>query len=399
MAVISENKDKLQSLLKKTAVTDARRQVVYGVYDNSSAGMFTRMDDFLIDHAHVPLQEKAYFFHLLAVMIDAGIPMLTAMNILATKTEHVRFSRILNTIAYNLKQGGNLSSSLARFPDVFVEMELGVVKSGEAAGNIDKMLFKLSAELDKSTELQIKLITASIYPMAVLVVLILAAIGMLIFVIPSLIGMLTEGGLKEADFPIMTKALLAISHFLAGYWWALIAGLMIAYFLFKIWANSESGKYSWDVFKLKLPVLGELLRKVYVLRFISTLGILIESGLPVIKSLEIVAQSSESELYALKTWEVISRVKNGEKISIALMDTPFLFPDTVTQMLAIGEQTASMGKISEKIAEHYDREIDHSLKRLMSLFEPIMIVFVGVSVALLALAILTPVFKLTSIIH
>jgi type II secretory pathway component PulF len=121
-------------------------------------------------------------------------------------------------------------------------------------------------------------------------------------------------------------------------------------------------------------------------------------GLPVIKSLEIIAQSLSSQLYSLKTWEVISRVKNGEKISGALMDTPFLFPETVTQMLAVGEQTASMGKISEKVAEHYDREIDHSLKRLMSLFEPIMIVLVGVTVAMLALAILTPVFKLTTLV-
>ncbi len=399
MTGISENKRKLDSLLKKTVISDVRRQVVYGLYDNSSSGISTRIDDFMIDHSRVPLQEKAYFFHLLAVMIDAGIPVMNAINILAVKTDHLRFARILYTIAYNLKQGGTLSNSMARFPDVFGEMELGVVRSGEAAGNIDKMLFKLSAELDKSTELQIKLVTASIYPIAVLVVLILAACGMMIFVIPSLIGMLKEGGLKEEDFPIMTKALISISQILVGYWWAIIAGVMILYFLFKIWINSEDGKYRWDVYKLKFPVIGELLRKVYVLRFISTLGILIESGLPVIKSLEIVAQSMTSELYALKTWEVIARVKNGEKISAALVDTPFLFPDTVTQMLSVGEQTASMGRISEKIAEHYDREIDHTLKRLMSLFEPIMIVFVGVTVALLALAILTPVFKLTSIIH
>jgi type IV pilus assembly protein PilC len=399
MAVINENQKKLEGLLKKTELSSDRRQIIYGVYDNSSAGIFTRLDDFMIDHSHVPLQEKAYFFHLLAVMIDAGIPVMNAINILAAKTDHVRFARILNTIAYNLKQGGNLSNSMARFPDVFGEMELGIVKSGEAAGNLDKMLFKLSVELDKSTELQIKLVTASIYPLAVLVVLILAASGMMIFVIPSLIGMLKEGGLKEADFPIMTKLLISISEILVGYWWALIAGVMVIYFLFKIWINSEDGKYRWDVFKLKLPVIGELLRKVYVLRFISTLGILIESGLPVIKSLEIVAQSMSSELYSLKTWEVISRVKNGEKISVSLMDTPFLFPDTVTQMLSVGEQTASIGRISEKIAEHYDREIDHTLKRLMSLFEPIMIVLVGVTVAMLALAILTPVFKLTSIIH
>lgn len=389
---------KLMDVLKTASKSDDRRNVVYGVYDNSQEGMMRRLDDFLIDHQRISLQEKAYFFHLLAVMIDAGIPVITAITILATKTDSIRFARILNTIVYNLKQGSTLSLAMSRFPDVFGDMELGVIRSGEAAGNLDKMMFKLSAQLDKSNDLQIKLVTASIYPSAVLTVLLLAASGMMVFVIPSLVDLLKQGGLKEEDFPIMTKILLGLSSFLVSYWWALIIGIMVVYFVFKIWRESEGGKYRWDIFKLKFPVVGELLRKVYVLRFVSTLGILVESGLPVIKSLEIIAQSLSSQLYSLKTWEVIARVKNGEKISGSLMDTPFLFPETVTQMLAVGEQTASMGKIAEKVAEHYDREIDHSLKRLMSLFEPIMIVLVGVTVAMLALAILTPVFKLTTLV-
>lgn len=389
---------KYVDLLKQSSKTDPRRAVIYGLYDNSSLGMFERLDDFLIDHSKISLQEKAYFFHLLAVMIDAGISLITAINILASKTDSVRFARILNTIAYNLKQGSNLSTAMSRFPDLFGDMELGVIKSGEAAGNLDKMLFKLSAQLDKSNDLQIKLVTASIYPIAVLTVLLVAATGMMVFVIPSLIDLLKQGGLKEEDFPIMTKVLIGISAVLVSYWWAIIIGVLVIYFLFKIWKESEAGKYQWDITKLRLPVLGVLLRKVYVLQFISTLGILMESGLPVIKSLEIIAQSMPSQMYSLKTWEIIAKVKNGGKISESMTDTPFLFPETVTQMLGVGEQTASMGRISEKISEHYDREIDNSLKRLMSLFEPIMIVFVGVTVAMLALAIMTPIFKLTSLV-
>lgn len=396
----SQVKEKLDKLLNKSANNskDPRRNVVYGIYDNRGAGMFARLDDFLIDHQKIPLQEKAYFFHLLAVMIDAGIPLMNAMNILAAKTDNLRFARILNTISYNLKQGNKLSDAMSRFPDVFGDMELGVVRSGEAAGNLDKMLFKLSAELDKTNELQIKLITAAIYPIAVLVVLILAASAMMLFVIPSLTEMLIEGGLKEENFPLMTKILIFISSMMSNYWWVILAVLLIGYFMFNIYINSEEGKYKWDIFKLNLPVIGELLRKVYVLRFVSTLGILIESGLPVIKALEIVAQSLSSELYSLKTWEVIARVKNGEKISTSLMDSSFLFPETITQMLSVGEQTASMGKISQKVAEHYDREIDHSIKRLTSLFEPIMIVLVGATVAILALAVLSPIFQLSSLV-
>ena len=396
---MEDNKDKkIEELLKMPSKADPRRQIIYGVYDNSTTGMTARMDDFLIDHTRVTLQEKAYFFHLLAVMIDAGIPLITAMNILAARTESVRFSRILFTVAYNLKQGSTLSAAISRFAGVFSEIEIGVIRAGEAAGNLDKMLLKLSEQLDKSNALQIKLITAAIYPLAVLGVLIIAATGMMVFVIPSLVGMLLEGGLKPEEIPFLTKMLMAISTFTVNYWWAAILGVLVVYFLVKIWAESEAGKYHWDIMKLKFPVVGEMLRKVYVLRFVSTLGILIESGLPGIKSLEIVAQSMSSQMYALKTWEVIARVKNGQKISEALTDSPFLFPETVTQMLSVGEQTAAVGKIAQKIGDHYDQEIDNSLKRLTSLFEPVMIVIVGVTVALLALAILSPVFKLTSLV-
>ncbi len=398
MAEKSEAKTKLDELLGRSNDVKKRQTVIYGLYDNAGAGFFTRINDFLIDHSRVPLQEKAYFFHLLAVMLDAGIPVAKSMEILASRTKNERFKRILDTIGYNLKQGVSLSKAMSRFPDVFGEMEIGVITSGEAAGNMETMLFKLSAELDKSNELRIKLITASIYPMLVLLVLIVAGIGMLTFVIPSLIDLLSQGGLPESEFPLATRLLIMGSDFVTSFWWLIATVVAAGYFMFNFWVHTDEGRYAWDVFKLRLPVIGPLLRKVYVLRFVSTLGILLESGLPVVRALEIVAISVSSDTYSLKAWEVLNRVKVGQKISESLMDTPFLFSDTITQMLAVGEQTASMSTISQKVAEHYDTEIDHALKRLTSLFEPLMIIIVGVTVAFLALAILLPVFKLSGLV-
>lgn len=397
----TNNSDKINSLLKTYGAKGQRKgqEVIYGVYEAGRQPMFTRINDFFIDHAKVSLEEKAYFFHLLAVMVDAGIPVVQSLKILASRTKSERFRRVLNTVAFTTIQGKKFSEAMARFPDVFGEMEVGVVKAGEAAGNLEKMLFRLSEQLDKSNELQIKLLTASVYPIAVLIVLVLVAGGMLIFVLPSLIGMLKEGGLKDEDFPFATKLLMTLSAAATGYWWAILAGGVIVYMLLKVYISSDSGRFRWDLFKLRAPVLGTMNRRVQVLRFISTLGILIEAGLPVINALTIIATSLTSEIYRLKIWELISKVQQGEKISAGLMDSPYLFPDTVTQMLAVAEQSASMGSISQKIAAHYDREIDNSLKRLTSLFEPLMIVLVGVVVALLALAILTPIFKLTSLVN
>ena len=394
----TNNKTKIERLLAEYGTTKKiREDVVYGVYDGRRQPLLTRLNDFLIDHSSVPLQEKTYFFHLLAVMIDSGIPVMQAMKILAARTQNERFKRVLNTVCYSLIQGKKLSESIARFPDIFGEMEVGIVKAGEEAGNMDKMLFKLSEQLEKTNAIQIKVITAAFYPLTVFVVLIAVAVAMLTFVIPSIVNLLLQGGLKEADLPLATRILITTSNAISGYWWAILMGIAFIYMIFKVYISSENGKFRWDLLKLKFPVAGELNRKVLVMHFISNLGILLEAGLPVVKALTIIAGSLNNQVYKMKVWEVIGRVQQGEKISTCLASSPFLFQETVTQMLSVGEQTASVGLISQKVSTHYDQEIDNSLKRLTSLFEPLVIVLVGVFVAILALAILSPIFKLTSI--
>ncbi len=392
-------KQEVKSLLKNAHKKGKeRRRVIYGVYDKSAQPLFTRIDDFLVDHSRVPLEEKAYFFHLLAVMIDAGIPLLQSLQILANRAKSERFHRILDTIIFSVAQGKRFSEAMSRFPDVFGDMEVGVVKSGEAAGNLERMLFKLSDQLDKSHALQVKLVTAAVYPVVVLITLLVVAAGMLIWVIPSLVGLLKEGGLQEENFPPTTKLLIGVSAALQYYWWAILLGGIIIYMLFKVYKSSDNGRFKWDLFRMKIPVIGTLIRKTLVLRFVSMLGILFEAGLPVIQSLQIIATSLNSELYRLKTWEIIAKVQQGQKISDSLADAPFLFPETVTQMIGVAEKSATVGMISDKIADHYDREIDNSVKRLTSLFEPLMIIMVGLSVAILALAILTPIFQLSQLV-
>jgi type IV pilus assembly protein PilC len=397
---MQENTNKSSELLKgvQGKGTKKAQTVVYGVYDNKDAFIFTKINDFFIDHQRVSLKEKAYFFHLMAVMIDAGIPMLQTLQILSNKTDSLRFQRILNTLTNSASSGVSLSDSMARFPEVFSDAEIGVIRAGEAAGNLNKMLFRLSEQTEKSHELQTKLITAATYPMVILSTLLLIGAGMMVWIVPVLTNMLKEGGLSEDQFPGPTRVLIALSSFLTNYWWLTILVLMVLYGLYYVYRGTGSGKFNVDYLKLRIPIIGGLIRKVIVLRFVSLLGILIEAGLPVIKCLQILMSAMNNELYRVKTWDVIKKVQAGEKISSNLADAPFLFPETVTQMLYIGENTASIGLISQKIAEHYDREIDNSLKRLTTLFEPLMLLTVGVIVALLALSILMPIFDLTRVV-
>lgn len=392
--------EKINNLLADISKKEMRRKetAIYGVYDNRNASLFTKIDDFFIDHTKVSLKDKAYFFHLMAVMIDAGIPVLQSLKVLSGKTENRRFQRVINTLAYSTSTGNSLSDSMARFPDIFTDAEIGVVRAGEAAGNLNKMLFRLSDQVERSHELQIKLITAATYPIVILLTLISITIGMMVWIVPTLLNLLVEGGLSEAEFPVATRILLTISNFTSSWWWAVILFALILYGVYKVYKSTDVGNFQTDYYKLRIPVVGVLIRKVLVLRFISLLGILLEAGLPVIKSLQIIGASINSAPYEAKTREVIKKVQEGEKISANLRKAPFLFPETVTEMINIGENTASIGTISQKIASHYDREIDHTLRRLTSLFEPIMILVVGIIIALLALAILMPIFNLTEIV-
>jgi len=379
----------------KEIVTDS---VVYGVYNNENASLSVKLNDFFIDRSSVGLKDKSYFFHMLAVMVDAGIPVISAVKSLAARTENPRLGRILNTLAYSCEHGSTLADAMSRFETIFEESEIGIVRAGEETGKLNTMLFKLSAQLDKNHDLSLKLWGAAVYPIAVLCVLVFVAIGMLVFVFPSLMGLLTQGGVTEVNLPVATKILLDLQRIVTGYWWAILAGIVVIYGIFNVYVGSDYGAYRWDYFKLKLPIVGGLLRKLYVLQFVSLVGLLIEAGLPVIRAIAITGGSISNKLYKLKTQEVMSAVRDGRKISESLMDSEFLFPAEVVQMLNVGEASASLGKISEKIADQYQREIDNGLKKISSVFEPVMILFVGLFVALLALAIMAPIFNLSNVV-
>ena len=373
-----------------------KEKVVYGVYNNSDKPWTVRFNDFLIDNSKVKLKDKSYFFHMLAVMVDAGIPVITAVKALVARSENPRFRRVLNTIAHNSENGASLATSMSRFDNIFDESEIGIVRSGESTGRLHLMLFKLSEKLDKKHDLNLKLWSAAVYPIAVFTVLLLVSVGMLVWVFPTLLSLLKEGGISGDQLPFATRLLIGIQTAVVDYWWALLLAGFGLYGSFVFYVGTAYGSIRWDYFKLRLPIIGRLLRKIYVLRFVSMIGLLIDSGLPVVKALKITGGSISNKLYKLKIQEVIDRVKNGQKVSDSLSDNSFLFPPEIVQMIRVGESSASLGKVANKIGDQYQREIDNSLKKMSSVFEPVLILVVGVFVALLALAIMAPIFNLSN---
>ena len=374
--------------------TERAAKVIYGVYDNSDKGIFVQINDFMVDHSSITLKDKSYFFHMLAVMVDAGIPVVQAVKSLADRAENQHFKRVLDTIAYSCDSGATLSDAMSRFDNIFGELEVGIVKSGEATGNLNTMLFKLSDQLDKKHDLSMKLWGAAVYPIAVLAVLVLVATGMLVWIFPSLLALLKDGGISGGQLPLATRILMGLQTAITVYWWVILLVIFGIYGLFSMYVNSANGAVSWDYSKLKLPIIGQMIRRVQVFNFISILGILIDSGLPIISSLKITGNSLSNRIYKLKVQEVLDQVKKGSKISESLRDSEYLFPGEIVEMFAVGEASASVAKVSQKIADQYQREIDNSLKKLTSIFEPVMILVVGLFVALLALAIMAPIFNL-----
>lgn len=387
-----QNTNKLDLLLSKVQKESHSDEYIYGVTSSKGRSFIKRINDFLIDHSSIATRDKEYFFELLATMLRAGIPMNRSLKILASRTGSPRLKRIVSTISYELEHGRSLSQALDRFPEVFAESERGVIKSAEAVGHLEEMLFKVATTLNRHNELRARLIGALIYPSAVLVSLVAGIAAMLIFVVPKIQGIFAESSLT---LPLPTRILLIMSLFLTKAWWLLLIIILFAIIGFHVYVSSDEGRFAWDFRKLRLPFIGELLRKIYVMRFVDLLGLLIESGLPINKALEFVAGSVGNEIYRLKTYEALGRVQQGEKLSAMCASAPFLFPESVTNILAVGEYSASLGEISQKIGGYFEREINHTLKTMTTVLGPLLILVLGLLVAFFALAILSPIFSLT----
>lgn len=383
---------KLDNLLNRVQKEETREEFIYGVTNRASRSLGERLKDFFIDRSRIAVKEKAYFFELLATMLGAGIPINRALKILISRTENKRLRRVTATLSYELEHGRPLSAALERFTDIFEETERGAIRSAEAVGHLESMLFKIAANLERRYTLIMRLVSALIYPTAVFFSLIVAVVIMLTFVVPRMEQLFAE---SSVELPATTRFLLGSSLLLSNLWWLALIIIIFAVVLFHFYTRSENGRFAWDFRKLRIPFIGEMLRKIFVVRFTGTLGVLMESGLPLNRALEYVAASIGNEVYRVKTFEALGSVQEGKKLSQSLAQAPFLFPETVTNMIAVGEHSAALGEMCHKIGGHYMREIDHTLKNMTNVLGPLLILFIGAAVAFFALAILSPIFSLT----
>lgn len=388
--MLEKFQNKLQELNQKKESKDM--DFIYGVNEKTKGGFLGGFEEGLIERKKITLKEKAFFFSLFSVLLNAGITTIQSLKVLSNKTENIKFKRILNTIVYDVEKGESLSNAMEKFPEAFTGAEVGVVRSGEAIGALDRVMAKLAKQTEDQNKLLTQLKSSLTYPAIVFTILIGAVILMFGFVVPKLVELFLENGL---ELPTITKVMLFISQVLQDFWGLIIIAIILLLILASAYFNSEEGKFQYDLFKIKAPIMGPILKKVYIVRFMSTMALLVEAGVPLHQTIQIIADVIDNEVYRLKAYELKAAVSQGRKVSESLAETPFLFPETVSKVLEIGEQSAAIGEMSNKISNQYLGEVDYTLKNLTSVIGPIVIVLVGAFVAVFALAILSPVFQLT----
>jgi type IV pilus assembly protein PilC len=344
----------------------------------------------------VSTRDLAIFTRQFATMINAGLPLVQCLDILSKQTEKEAFRQIIAAVMREVEAGNTLAESLGKkeHQRVFDELFVNMVEAGEAGGILDDILLRLATFIEKAEALKRKVQGAMVYPGVVMTVAILATSFMLIFIIPTFAKMFTGFG---AELPLPTKIVMGLSSFLRSYWWALILGIVGIGIGIQRYYRTERGHFHIDRLLLKVPVLGDVLRKGAVARFTRTLGTLISSGVPILTGLEITARTSGNRVIQAAIMAARASIREGETIAAPLRESN-VFPPMVVQMISVGEETGALDDMLTRIADFYDSEVDTAVDSLTSLIEPIMIVFMGGVVGGMVVAMYLPMFKLINVV-
>ncbi len=377
--VTATSKAELQNLLRRQQITPTKM---------SEKGKEFNLPTF---GSGVSSKELAIFTRQFSVMIDAGLPLVQCLEILASQQENKMFQKVLTGTRGSVEGGATLSAAMRQYPKVFDALYVNMVEAGETGGILDTILQRLSSYIEKNVKLQRAVKSAMVYPVGVLTV----AGGVIILLLWKVVPIFSTlfAGLG-ADLPLPTKIVIAMSD-MVGSIFGLLALVAVGAILFglKVWYGTPQGRYAIDATILRLPVLGMLMRKIAVARFTRTLGTLIASGVPILEGLDITARTAGNAVVEKALQQVRKSLEEGKSLTEPLRDSQ-VFPGMVTQMISVGEQTGAMDAMLQKIADFYEEEVDAAVKDLLTALEPIMIVFLGVVVGGVVISMYLPLFSL-----
>lgn len=342
----------------------------------------------------VQVKDVILFVRQFSTMIDAGLPIIQCFDILHAQESNPTFKKILKEIKESVESGSTMADSLRKYPNEFDDLFVNMIAAGEAGGILDVILQRISGYMEKTAKLKAQVKGALTYPIVTLIIAGIVLAVILVFVIPVFQEMFSSFG---SELPMFTQMVVAASDFAKANIIYIIIGIAVFAFLFRRFGKTERGREIIDEWVLKLPVFGMLLRKVAVAKFTRTMGTMLSSGVAILEALEIVARTSGNKTIEKSIFNVRSGISEGRTMAEPLTESG-VFPAMVCQMISVGESTGALDTMLGKIADFYDEEVDQAVENLTSLIEPFMLVFLGVTIGGLVIAMYLPIFKMASAI-
>src|SRR6059036_964027 len=386
-------KDKIDLATRDDVIAHLRKNRMVVVQVREAKGKGGSVLDFF--KAGIKTRDVVIFTRQFATMINSGLPLVQALDILQQQTENKVLADVTRQVVYGVESGHTLADALRKHPKAFSDLYVNMVAAGEAGGILDTILVRLAQFLEKNDAIVRKVKGAMVYPAVILSVAVIAVSVLLIVVTPTFQNRFASVNL---ELPLPTRIVIGMSNLLKNYWWALLGALGVIAFGVNQYYKTPPGRLQIDAMLLKLPVLGDVLRKSAVSRFTRTLGTLISSGVSILDGLEITARTAGNMVIHNAVMESRASIAGGETIAAPLQKSK-VFPPMVISMIAVGEQTGGLDEMLTKIADFYDDEVDAAVSALLSLLEPIMIVVLGVIVGGMVVAMYLPIFDMVNAVQ
>ncbi len=340
-------------------------------------------------------QEVVIFTRQFATMIEAGLPLVQCLDILARQTENKEFARIITQVKTDVESGDGYADALRKHPKAFSEFYVNMIEAGEAGGILDTITERLAVYLEKAAALKSKVKGALVYPAVIVGIAVVVVTFLLLYVIPVFAEMFSSFG---GELPAPTRFVMTLSDLVRDYVLYAIPLFFVFVWLFKRFYKTDKGKLAVDRLVLKLPVFGPLIQKVAVAKFTRTLGTLVSSGVPIIDGLTITARTAGNKVVEGAVLSIITSIKEGQTIAEPLGRQP-IFPPMVVQMIEVGENAGALDAMLNKIADFYDQEVDNAVEALTKLLEPMLMVFLGIVIGGMVIAMYLPIFKIASVVE
>lgn len=337
-------------------------------------------------------KDTVLFSRQLATLIDASVPIVQALQILQYQVSSPALRTIINEITQKVESGDSLSSALAQYPKVFSALYINLVRASELSGTLNEALNYLANQVEKDYDLRSKVVGAMTYPAFIIGALVIVGFLMFVYVLPPLVSILKE---SAVELPITTKILIGTTNVVQKFWWIILLIMAGGAAALRYYSQTTTGRYSLDYLRLKVPVIGNLFQKVYMARFARNLSTLVAGGIPIVRSLESVADILGNQVYHDVVMDAAQEVRNGKSVAMVLADRPE-FPPIVSQMIQIGETTGKLKDILDKLAGFYEKEVNNAINTLTTLLEPMIMILLGLAVAVMVAGILLPIYNLAS---